>query len=207
MWDSPNIAEDHIAEDPFEIVSQTGGSHWERPDLLQSPEMARPGISTKNTEKLPLGPKFWTPGSYPENTPKIPKTYPQKYPKCAFLVFFRYSLGILLGFQNFGPGGIFFRCFLWKFWVGPSRGSVAGRGVLKDRTHFAFFHRVSRKYRWDTPLWEGIAPRLRMLSREGTLRIEGGPCWDTQNPIQRYGVGAGQMGSYLRWAKSPIANR
>ena len=48
---------------------------WERPDLLQSPEMAGPGIFTKNAEKRP---KFWTPGIYPQNTPKI---YPKNTPK------------------------------------------------------------------------------------------------------------------------------
>ena len=30
--------------------------------------------------------------------------------------------------------GVFFRFFSWKFRVGPSQGSVAGRGVLKART-------------------------------------------------------------------------
>ena len=45
-------------------------------------------------EKIPPGSKFWTHRIYPQNTPKIPKKYPPKYQKCAFLVFFRYFLGI-----------------------------------------------------------------------------------------------------------------
>ena len=62
--------------------------------------MARPGISTKNTEKIPPGPEFWTPGKYPE---KIPK----KMQKRPFLVFFRYFFGVFFRFQNFRPGAIF----------------------------------------------------------------------------------------------------
>ena len=92
--------------------------------------MARPGISTKNTEKIPPGPKFWTPRIYPQNTEKIPKMR-----IFGILgVFFRYFRGILgvnSGSPEFRPGGVFFRYFSWKFWVGPSRGSVAGRGALK----------------------------------------------------------------------------
>ena len=91
--------------------------------------MARPGISTKNTEKIPPSLKFWTPRIYPENTEKIP-------PKCQkltvfgiFWVFWGYFLGVPI----FRPGGYFFRYFLWKFRVGPSRGSVAGGGVLNLR--------------------------------------------------------------------------
>ena len=43
--------------------------------------------------------------------PKIPRKYRKKYPektqKCVFWVFFWYFGGVFLGFQNFGPGGIF----------------------------------------------------------------------------------------------------
>ena len=46
----------------------------------------------------------------------------RRYSKCVH--------GIFLKFQNFGPDA-FFRPFSWKFRVEPSRGSVAGRGVLK----------------------------------------------------------------------------
>ena len=66
--------------------------------------MARPGISTKNTEKIPLGPKFW-------NFKKIPQKY-QKNTKNAhfwyFGAFFRYFRGILgVNSGSFGPRGIF----------------------------------------------------------------------------------------------------
>ena len=61
-------------------------------------------------EKIP---KKYLPGrnsGLPEFSPKIPRKYqkiPKKYPKVRILVFFRYFWGIFLGFQNFGPGGIF----------------------------------------------------------------------------------------------------
>ena len=94
--------------------------------------MARPGISTKNTEKIPLGPKFWTPGIYTQNTPKIPKKYRKKYQNAHFGIFSVF-LGYFVGVPEFRPGFFFcFSVFLWKFWVGPSRGSVAGRGVLNS---------------------------------------------------------------------------
>ena len=89
-----------------------------RPDLLQSPEMARPGISTKTTEKIRPGPKFWNPK-------KIPPKYRKKYQNARFCGIFRYFL-VFSGF--FGAKfwesrilgrGVFFQYFLWKFRVGP----------------------------------------------------------------------------------------
>ena len=80
----------------------------------------------KNTPRPEILDSQNLPPKYPENTEKIPR----KYRKCVFLVFFRYFWGIFLGFQNFGPG-VLFLYFSWKFRVGPFRGSVAGRGVLK----------------------------------------------------------------------------
>ena len=105
--------------------------HWERPDLLQSPEMARPGISTKNTEKIPPRPEILdsqnSPPKYPEkyrkNTPKIPKN--------AHFWYFFGIFGVFSWGSRISAQGVFFRYFSWKFRVGPSRGSVAGRGVLK----------------------------------------------------------------------------
>ena len=68
-----------------------------------------------------------------ENTQKIPK----KYQKCAFLVFWGYFL-VFSGYfggkfweSRISGRGVFFRYFSWKFRVGPFRGSVAGRAVLK----------------------------------------------------------------------------
>ena len=89
------------------------------PDLLQSPEMARPGISTKNTEKIPPRPEILEPQ---ENTEKIPPKYQKMR---IFGIFSVCSWG-----SRISGRGVFFRYFSWKFRVGPSRGSVAGRGVL-----------------------------------------------------------------------------
>ena len=94
--------------------------------------MARPGISTKNTEKIPPGPKFW-------NKKKIPEKLPKKYQNAHFsgilgyfLVFSGY-FGAKFWESRISGRGVFFRYFSWKFRVGPFRGSVAGRGVLKNR--------------------------------------------------------------------------
>ena len=72
-----------------------------------------------------------------ENTPKIAK----KYQKYAF--WYWYFRGVFSVFSGYFGGkfwdsrisgqGVFFRYFSWKFRVGPFRGSVAGRGVLKCR--------------------------------------------------------------------------
>ena len=99
--------------------------------------MARHGISTKNTEKIPPSLKFWTPRIYPENTPKIPKKYPQNTKNDRFWYFFLVFWGYFLVVPIFRPGGLFFRYFLWKFRVGPSRGSVAGGGILNPRRVFS----------------------------------------------------------------------
>ena len=55
-------------------------------------------------QKIPPGPKFWTPRIYPQNTPKIPKEYPKKM---VILVFFWYFLGV----PEFRPEGYFFGIF------------------------------------------------------------------------------------------------
>ena len=94
------------------------------PDLLQSLEMARPGISTKST------------GIPRKNTPKIPKT--------PVFVCFSVFFGYFFWGSRISARGLFFRYFLWKFRVGPSRGSVAGRGVrgvfpLTDRPEITTF--------------------------------------------------------------------
>ena len=70
-----------------------------------------------------------------QNTEKIPK----KYPKCEFWVFLGY-FSVFSGYfgckfreSRISGRGVFFRYFSWKFRVGPFRGSVAGRGVLKTK--------------------------------------------------------------------------
>ena len=100
--------------------------------------MARPGISTKNTEKIPRGPKFWTPRIYPQNTPKIPKKYPPNTKNAHFWYFFG-IFGVFSWGSRISARGVFFPYFSWKFRVGPSRGSVAGRGVLKFWVFSVYF--------------------------------------------------------------------
>ena len=73
--------------------------------------MAQPGISTKNTEKIRSGPKFWTPRIYARNTPKIPKKYPQNTKMRIFSVFLGYFFGIFGVFPEFRAGGYFFGIF------------------------------------------------------------------------------------------------
>ena len=92
--------------------------------------MARPGISTKNTEKIALGPKLTgTSRKYPKNPEKIPKMRIFGILGVFFSVFSGYFGGKFWESRISGRG-VFFRYFSWKFRVGPSRGSVAGRGVL-----------------------------------------------------------------------------
>ena len=98
--------------------------------------MARPGISTKNTEKIPPGPKFWNPKKYPQNTPKIPKKKPENTENAYFWYFFG-ILGVFFWGSRISARGVFFRYFSWKFRVGPFRGSVAGRGVLNSGECYA----------------------------------------------------------------------
>ena len=80
--------------------------------------MAGPGISTKNTEQIPPGPKFWAPRKYQKSTPEI-----QKVP---VLRIFLVVSGYLLGLPEFRDGGVFFRFCPWKVWVSASGVSVAG---------------------------------------------------------------------------------
>ena len=72
--------------------------------------MARPGISTKNTKKLPPGPKFWKPD-------KTPRKYRKNTQNEHFWYFF-YFFGIFGTFSEYflgGPevwaGGYFFGIF------------------------------------------------------------------------------------------------
>ena len=80
---------------------------------------------------MPLGPKFWNPK-------KIRKKYQNTHFWCVggiFSVFSGYFGGKFWESRISGRG-VFYRYFSWKFQVGPFRGSVAGRGVLKfNRKH------------------------------------------------------------------------
>ena len=90
--------------------------------------MARPGISTQNTEKNTPRVESLKPQ---ENILKIPK----KYPKWPFLVVWEYFLGI---FRIFSWGTfwesrilgrrVFFRYFPWKFREGRTRAIAVRRG-------------------------------------------------------------------------------
>ena len=80
-------------------------------------------------EKKAFGLKFWTPRIYPENNPKIPKKYPQNTKNDCFWYFFG-IFGVFRWGSQMSAWVLFFRYFLWKFRVGPSRGSVAGGGIL-----------------------------------------------------------------------------
>ena len=91
--------------------------------------MARPGIYTKNTEKIPLGPKFWNPKKIPQKYRKNTKNTPFWYFGGIFLVFSGYFGGKFWESRISGRG-VFSWYFSWKFQVGPFRSSVAGRGVL-----------------------------------------------------------------------------
>ena len=75
-------------------------------------------------QKKPAGPKFWTSRTYPENTEKIAKN-----------AHFGYFFGIFREFSRGSriPAWGIFSVFWWKFGVGPSRGSVAGRSVLNKK--------------------------------------------------------------------------
>ena len=99
------------------------------PDLLQSPEMARPGNPARNADRNSPRPESLDSQSFPvkysENTEKIPP----KYQKCHSGYFFG-ILGVLSWGSGISARGVFFRYFSWKYQVGPSRGSVTGQGVL-----------------------------------------------------------------------------
>ena len=67
----------------------------------------------KNTEKIPRGPKFWTPRIYPQNTPKIPKNTP-KIPKNAHFGYFFGIFGVCSWGSRISARGVCFRYFSWE---------------------------------------------------------------------------------------------
>ena len=107
--------------------------------------MARPGISTKKIPQKNTPPRpeiLETPRIYPENAPKIPKKYPQNT-KNAHFWYFGGIFSVFSWGSRISGRGVFFRYFSRKFRVGPSRGSVAGRGVLNTNgTVFILFQKV-----------------------------------------------------------------
>ena len=65
----------------------------------------------------------------PSNTPKTPKKYLQNAKNGPFGYFLAF-LGVFSWGSRISVRGYLFWYFWWKFRVRPSRGSVAGRGVL-----------------------------------------------------------------------------
>ena len=98
--------------------------------------MARPGISTKNTEKIPPGPKFWTPRIYPQNTPKIPKKYPQNTPNAHFWYFIG-ILGVFSWGSRISAQGVFFSVFFVEIPGGAISGLCSRSGRSQDWSVFS----------------------------------------------------------------------
>ena len=101
-------------------------------------EKAQPGISTKNTEKIP-SPKFWTPRIYHQNTPKIPK----KYPQSTRIAHFGDLVGIFFVVFYWGSRisarGVFFRYFFVEI-PGRAVGILRTGLCLEKIMHPAILH-------------------------------------------------------------------
>ena len=76
--------------------------------------MAWPGISTKNTEKIPAGPNFWNPNKKEKQKMGMFGIFGVSF-RC-----FRGILGVNSGSPEFRVG-VFSRFFSSKFRAGPSR--------------------------------------------------------------------------------------
>ena len=101
------------------------------PACYRAPRWPDPEFPRKIPKKYPPARN----SGLPEFTPKIPRKYRKKYPQNTKNDRFWYFFGIFGVFCRgckFSPWGLFFRYFLWKFRVGPSRGSVAGGGILNS---------------------------------------------------------------------------
>ena len=144
----------------------------ERPDLLQSPETARPGISTKKTEKYPPGRNSGTPRKYPKNTENGHFWY-----FGGIFSVFSGHFGVNSGSPGFRAGGVFFWYCRWKIRVGPSRGSVAGRGVLNpcpNKRVYYVFRCSSNEWVYEPPefvqiLWLLLQMEPGIASKFGSI--------------------------------------
>ena len=96
------------------------GDWGEADNFVQELRMPRPNTSPARNSGLP------------EFTPKIPRKYRKKTKNVHFWYFFG-IFGVFSWGSRISARGVLFRYFPWKFRVGPSRGSVAGRGVLNPR--------------------------------------------------------------------------
>ena len=86
------------------------------PTCYRAPKWPDPEFPRKIPKQYTAGRNSGTPRKYPENTKK----------KSVFSGY----LGGKFWESRISAQGVFFLHFSWKFRVGPSRGSVAGRGVL-----------------------------------------------------------------------------
>ena len=80
------------------------------PTCYRAPKWPDPEFPRKMPKKIPPGPKFWTPRIYPQNTPKIPKKYPENTENAYFGIFSVF-LGYFLGVPEFRPAGGIFSVF------------------------------------------------------------------------------------------------
>ena len=80
--------------------------------------------------------KHWTARKFPQNT--LNKNTPE-IPKCPSWVFFGF-LGVFSWGSRTQALRVFFRYFLSKFQVGPSRGSAASRALSNINRHIRRLH-------------------------------------------------------------------
>ena len=102
------------------------------PTCYRAPKWPDPEFPRKIPKKYPAARN----SGLPEFTPKMPRKYRKntpKIPKMRIFGIFSFIFGVFSWGSRISARGVFFRYFSWKFRVGPSRGSVAGRGVLKIR--------------------------------------------------------------------------
>ena len=98
------------------------------PTCYRAPRRPNPELPRKIPNKKKAGPKFWTPGF----APKLPRKYRKNTPKIYQYTYFWYFFGGVFSWgSRISARFFFFRHFSWNFQVGLSRGSVAGREVLK----------------------------------------------------------------------------
>ena len=145
-------------------LSQPSNGLDNAPTCYRAPEMARPGISTKKCRKNNPQAETLEP---PENTPKFPPL-PKKNQKRSFCpVFWDFFLSVFSGYfggrswesRNSGRG-VFFQYCSWKFRVGPSRVSVAGRGEPSKMVAAALRSRLARASRCQQGSQDAGASRL-----------------------------------------------
>ena len=137
------------------------------PTCYRAPRWPDPEFPRKIPKKYPPARNSGTPRKYPKNTEKMPKMRILGYFGVFFSIFSGYFGGKFWECRISGRG-VFFRHFSWKFRVGPFRGSVAGRGVLKSSIKLFTILRFSGRANLKgaeketdspkTPFWTTISP-------------------------------------------------